>query len=387
MRLLEAGADVSQRVAAIGDVGVIGRVRARARSAGVDAIFAALAPALAGADWGFANLEFPIGRPEWVRGGRAAEFHHDDDVPEALFRAGARVVSLANNHVMDCGERGLARTLETCRNAGLEVVGAGATLEAARRPARFVAAGRRVAVLGYFSGKDGAASATGWGFAPLERGAVTEDVAAARAAADIVVVSVHWGSMYVDFPPPRVMEWAETFESLGVDLVLGHHPHVLQGYRRRGRTLTLFSLGDAVLDPASGDFEAEVAGEARRATGVFTASLGAAPGLDFTPLRLDAEGVPEAVTGADEAAVRERVLRLAAGLEGAESRFASESAPMLLRYEWQSLTTYMRQGRWGRVARLLTSLRPRHVPMLWSALRHRGGRNADADPVTGRTTR
>jgi hypothetical protein len=183
------------------------------------------------------------------------------------------------------------------------------------------------------------------------------------------------------------MEWAETFESLGVDLVLGHHPHVLQGYRRRGRTLTLFSLGDAVLDPASGDFEAEVAGEARRATGVFTASLGAAPGLDFTPLRLDAEGVPEAVTGADEAAVRERVLRLAAGLEGAESRFASESAPMLLRYEWQSLTTYVRQGRWGRVARLLTSLRPRHVPMLWSALRHRGGRNADADPVTGRTTR
>jgi hypothetical protein len=282
------------------------------------------------------------------------------------------VVSLANNHLMDCGERGLIRTLETCRAAGLEAIGAGTCLEEARRPASFESAGRRVRVLAYATPSEHAATSSRAGFAPLEESVVRADLERWRGEAEVLVVSAHWGSMYVDYPPPRVIEWAERLESWGADLVLGHHPHVLQGFRRRGRTLTLFSLGDVVFDPAAGDFEATIAGASRRDSAVFTARIADEPGLDCVPLVLDADGVPALATDAGGAALAARLRRLSTGLEDAAARFAAESAPQLLRYELQSLGTYIRQRRFDRVAALLGSVRPRHLPLLWNALRRMG---------------
>jgi hypothetical protein len=55
----------------------------------------------------------------------------------------------------------------------------------------------------------------------------------------------------------------------------------------------------------------------------------------------------------------------------AREHFAREAAPRLLRYEIESLGQYLRQGRWDRAARLLGSVRPRHLPLLWQALRRR----------------
>jgi poly-gamma-glutamate synthesis protein (capsule biosynthesis protein) len=372
MRLLEPAGPVTMRVAAVGDIAVLSRTRERARRDGFDTPLAALAPALRAADWGFANLEFPVAEPGWVRPGRAAEFHHDPELAPALARAGVRVVSLANNHLMDCGERGLIRTLETCRAAGLEAIGAGTCLEEARRPASFESAGRRVRVLAYATPSENAATASRAGFAPLEESVVRADLERWRGEAEVLVVSAHWGSMYVDYPPPRVIEWAERLESWGADLVLGHHPHVLQGFRRRGRALILFSLGDGVFDPAAGDFEATIAGASRRESAVFIALLGQGPGLDCVPLILDGDGVPGLAQGAEGAAIAARLQRLSAGLEDAAARFAAESAPQLLRYELQSLGTYIRQRRFGRVAALLGSVRPRHLPLLWNAVRRMG---------------
>lgn len=375
MRLLESEGAELLAIAAIGDVGVLAGARTRAAREGWDAPFAAIAPYARAADLAFANLEFPVGEPGWVREGRAAEFHHDAEVPAALARAGFRVVSLANNHMMDCGPKGLARTIETCRAAGLEVVGAGASLEEARRPARFELRGRRVAVLAYASGSDHSAGPGIPGVAPLLPEMIEADVAACRAGADAVVVSVHWGSMYVDYPPPRVIEMAERMAKAGADVVLGHHPHVLQGAERRGRTLVLYSLGDAVFNPRSGDFEAEVAAATRVETGVFTVRLASgAHGLDVAPLRLDADGFPGEPTREQARGQSERLVALSAGLAQAAARFAAEGAPKLLQYELQSLGTYVRQGRWDRVVKLLGSVRPRHLPLLWQAVTRRGGR-------------
>ena len=374
MRLLEPGGEVRLRLAAVGDVGVIGRARVRARAEGHDAVLSAAAPALRAADLGFANLEFPIGTERDVRPGRAREFHHDPDVAPALARAGVRVVSLANNHAMDCGAAGVARTRAACEAAGLIAIGAGATLAEACLPARFQIGGRRVVMLAYAAPSEHAARADRPGVAPLEADRVRADLARWRSEADVLVVSAHWGSMYVDYPPPRVLELAELMAEAGVDVILGGHPHVTQGWRRRGRVLTLFSLGDLVLDPRAGDFEARVAVETRRETGVFTALVADTPGLELEALTLDQDGVP-AAAGERAAAQRARLERLSAGLDHAAERWAAESAPLLLRYELESLGTYLRQGRIGRVAKLLAALRPRHVPLLWKALR-RGRRAA-----------
>ena len=368
MRLLEPAGDVRLRLAAAGDVGVIGRARARARAHGFDAVLSAATPAFTGADLAFANLEFPIGAPSELRSGRSPEFRHDVEIAAALVRAGVRVVSLANNHMMDCGEAGLRRTREACAAAGLEAVGAGDDLEQARRPARMVVRGQRVVVLAYATPSEHQARPARAGVAPLEAAVLREDLARWRPEADVLVVSAHWGSMYVDYPPPHVLELADLMARAGVDVILGGHPHVTQGWRRRGRTLTLFSLGDLVLDPAAGDFEARVATERRRESGVFTALIAESPGLEVAPLTLDADGVP-GPAGTRAAAQRARLERLSAGLDHAAERWAAEGAPVLLRYELQSLGSYLRQGRLDRIARLIGALRPRHLPLLWQAVR------------------
>jgi poly-gamma-glutamate synthesis protein (capsule biosynthesis protein) len=373
MRLVEPTGTVWGRIAALGDVAVLGAVRARARRDGPDAPFARVAPALRAADAGFANLESPVGEPALVRPGRSPEFWQEPGVPAALVRAGVRVVSLANNHMMDCGEEGLRRTLDACGEAGLPTIGAGADLAAARRPAHLEVGGRRTAWLAYGApGRDAAGPARP-GIAPLEPALVREDVAEARRGADVVVVSVHWGSMYVDYPPPRVLEAARVLGEAGAGVVLGHHPHVLQGARRERRTLVLYSLGDAVFDPRAGELHARVAEATRPETAVFTVELADEHGVSVEPLRLDDDGVPASPEASRAQAQFERLAALSAGLVEAERRFATEGASTLLRYELQSLGAWVRQGRWDRVLRLVGSVRPRHVPLLLNALRRRGG--------------
>jgi hypothetical protein len=251
-------------------------------------------------------------------------------------------------------------------------IGAGSDLAEARAPARLERRGRRIVVLAYAAARGDAATAERPGVAPLEPEVIREDLARWRNQADALIVSVHWGSMYVDYPPPRVLELAEALRAGGADLVLGHHPHVMQGYRRSAHHLTLFSLGDACFNARAGDFEASAAAAWRRESGVFTAELGTEPGLRFAGLRLDDDGIPQAASEEQAAASAARLRRLSAGLaEGAEG-FRRESAPQLLRYELESARHYLRQGRLDRLARLVMSLRPRHIPVLWQALRRLG---------------
>ncbi len=352
-------------VAAVGDVAVVGGARVRARTAGHDAVLAAIAPAMRAADLGFANLEMPIAPQEWVRPGRSREFWQDAEVAPALARAGVHVVSLANNHVMDAGPRGLERTLATCAAAGLATVGAGADLTQARAPARLERRGRRIAVLAYATPSPDAAAPARPGFAPLDPALVEQDVTRCRAEADIVIVSVHWGSMYVDDAPEPVRRLGRRLLGWGADLVIGTHPHVMQGWAGEGGGLVLFSLGDAVFDPAAGELPAGLVPAARRASAVFRVTLAERPGLTLEPLMLDDAGVPRAADAGEAGAIRDRLAPLAAAGFDGDPAAAARSARSLLRYELASALAWLKRGRLDRVARLIAGIRPRHVRLLW----------------------
>ncbi|MBI1796794.1 MAG: CapA family protein [Candidatus Eisenbacteria bacterium] len=371
MRLIDPAGAVRVRIAAAGDIGVVGTGRARARREGFATPLAAIAPVFAAADLAFANLEFPVAEPGWVEPGRSAEFWHDADLIPALARAGVRVVSIANNHIMDCGPRGLARTREACAAAGIATVGAGSDLAAARAPAWFAVGGERVMVLAYAApGAPGdVARGDAPGIAPLEADLVREDLARWGGEATVKIVSVHWGSMYVDYPPPRVLELARVLADAGVDLVLGHHPHVVQAFDRTGRTLTLYSLGDGAFNGGAGDVRASVGAETRLGSAVFTALIAETPGLEMTPCVLDPDGFPRAATPAEAEEIRGRVTGLAASMRDAAERFAAQSAPQLLRYELELIGAHLRHGRFDRIVRIMGSLRPRHLPILWHAVR------------------
>ena len=115
--------------------------------------------------------------------------------------------------------------------------------------------GLRIAFLGYvfamsgkydFNTRDWEAKANAVGLAIGTPDAVRRDVAAARQLADVVVVMVHGGYEYRGNPSSAQRTFANAALDAGASLVLGHHPHVLQGYAKRGDKLIAFSLGNFV---------------------------------------------------------------------------------------------------------------------------------------------
>jgi poly-gamma-glutamate synthesis protein (capsule biosynthesis protein) len=222
---------------------------------------AGIAPALRSADLAIGHLEVPhTTRGQELQGDVPAPGAPPENLT-ALAEAGLDIVSLAGNHITDCGPEGIADTVERLDQLGIAHSGAGLSLAEARRPALIECAGRHVALLSYNcvgpeigwagSAKAGAAylridTADGSPItptAPLERvseearAILHEDIAAARAQADLVLVSLHKGIVHV---PARLAPYerpiAHAAIDAGADAVLGHHAHIVKGIEyHRGR--------------------------------------------------------------------------------------------------------------------------------------------------------
>jgi poly-gamma-glutamate synthesis protein (capsule biosynthesis protein) len=171
---------------------------------------------------------------------------------DALARAGFSLVSTANNHAWDYGEPALGSTLALLDGAGVRHVGTGLDRAASRRPEVLDVDGFRVAFL---------AVTDIWNDGPLSRHpadafvarAEEADLAAAVRAvreagtADAVVVSYHGGAEYLDEPLARTRAILHAAIDAGATVVLGHHPHVVQGVEwYRGRPI-LYSLGNLLM--------------------------------------------------------------------------------------------------------------------------------------------
>jgi poly-gamma-glutamate synthesis protein (capsule biosynthesis protein) len=168
-----------------------------------------------------------------------------------LAQAGFDIVSLGNNHAMDYGAEGLQDTLLALDEAGLRHSGAGLDAEAARGPAVLETNGLRIAFLSYNAAALSEAYPAGPatpGVAVAEVASIQQDVAAARADADIVVVSLHSGTEYTGQPTTEQVTLSRAAIDAGAAVVLGHHPHVLQGWEQYGDGYIFYSLGNFVFD-------------------------------------------------------------------------------------------------------------------------------------------
>jgi poly-gamma-glutamate synthesis protein (capsule biosynthesis protein) len=168
---------------------------------------------------------------------------------------------LANNHVLDFGPQGLVDTLDTLKDAGIGVAGAGCDTAKAATPAILpVASGGRVVVLAFGAKSSGipgnwAATAEGPGInllpdlSPKTVQAIGAEVRRVRRAGDIVVVSIHWGANWGYRISRRETAFAHALVDLaGVDIVHGHsshHPKAIEVYR--GRPI-LYGCGDFLND-------------------------------------------------------------------------------------------------------------------------------------------
>lgn len=197
--------------------------------------FRDLAPLLGRAGAAVANLEGPIAAPE--RTGPLC-FHFPPESAEALARAGFTHLQLANNHALDQGQAGLDQTRDRLRQAGL--AGLGDPSWEAEPQAEPVQVGpERVLLVPW--------NATG-PYVQLSR--MTEFLGGLRALhrRARIVVSVHWGTEYHGLADPRQTTLGRALVDAGADLVVGHHPHVVQNVERHNGGLIFHSLGNLVFD-------------------------------------------------------------------------------------------------------------------------------------------
>jgi poly-gamma-glutamate synthesis protein (capsule biosynthesis protein) len=250
-----APAGESVTISAVGDISLARQVVDWMQAQGPAYPFALVAPYIDG-DIGFGNLEGALtdrGEP-WPKG---YNFRTPPQFASALTDGHIGVVTLANNHIMDYGGVGLADTVAALDAAGVQHVGAGADAAAAHTAVIVTVRGLRVAFLGYVltPNEGGGFSIASWAAGPGAPGVaigdadtIRADVAAARQAADFVIIAVHAGDEYHTAPNATQRTLAQAALDAGADAYIGAHAHVVQPVERRGSQLIAWGLGNFVFD-------------------------------------------------------------------------------------------------------------------------------------------
>jgi poly-gamma-glutamate synthesis protein (capsule biosynthesis protein) len=173
--------------------------------------------------------------------------------------AGFDVITIATNHIKDCGEQGfdcdnkaMFNTMDTLKSADIQPVGAGKSLSEARQPVIVERNGIRFAFLGISQiEKRIWAGENTPGVAPLAQGYIEQiksDIAAARQLADVVIMLPHWGVEYAPLPDDIQRVWAQEFINAGASLVIGNHPHIIQPVDILSGKPVFYALGNFVFD-------------------------------------------------------------------------------------------------------------------------------------------
>ena len=241
------------RVVSGGDVMSDRGVKAYAQQYGADAVFSGVAPQLQAGDAAWVNLEGPISTIGTPTAGKDYTFEGPPAMADALATAGIDVVTVANNHAVDYGPSALLDTIKNLKAAGIKVAGGGRDFTAAHTPALLkTKAGATIAFLGYddviWPGYAATATQAGIAEAVTDMEQVKSDIREAKKKADFVVVAFHWGFEYEHYPIAQQTSEGHAAIDAGADLIIGHHPHVLQGFEAYHGRLIAYSLGDFVFD-------------------------------------------------------------------------------------------------------------------------------------------
>jgi len=170
---------------------------------------------------------------------------------DGLEYAGFDVVSLANNHSLNFGKQALVDSVEQLESRGILTAGAGDNLESAHAPAILDVKGNSIAFFAYQNvGPQEVWEATpsSAGIAWMDPEMVKLDVSQVRDEVDYVIVSMHAGTEYVFDPIDSQVEFAHAAVDAGADLVIGHHPHVVQDKEIYNGKQIIYSLGNFVFD-------------------------------------------------------------------------------------------------------------------------------------------
>ncbi|MFC1595337.1 CapA family protein [Gemmatimonadota bacterium] len=217
---------------------------------GADYPYGEVLPVLQSADLLVGNLESPFlgDTTGVVRAEKTYTFSVPPGIVETLTAGGFDLVGLANNHILDFGPAGLFETWSVLDSAGIAHTGTGRTKGEAHRHTTIERQGRRVAFLAYSHTfpEEFWATADRPGTAHASDEGLAREVGRAGEDADLVVVLFHWGGELLEEPREYQKILARIAIDNGADLVIGHHPHILQPLEWYHGRLIAYSLGNFV---------------------------------------------------------------------------------------------------------------------------------------------
>lgn len=221
-------------------------------------ILAAVAPIVREADLAVCHMEQPLGPPEGPFTGYPI-FSAPPQLADAAAETGFDTCSTASNHTLDYGEEGVRRTLDNLDRVGLRHSGSARSEAEAATPNVLDVHGVKIAQLAYTFSFNGIDRPPGkpWIGNLIDAGKILADARAVKqAGAEIVILSVHWGTEYQNEPDEGQIGLAsELLASPDIDLIVGMHVHVVQPYEKIGDKWVAYGLGNLLVRVEDGSPE------------------------------------------------------------------------------------------------------------------------------------
>lgn len=213
-----------------------------------DSCFQYIAPLLSDADFTIGNLELTLGVKPYSG---YPQFSSPPDFAKAISNAGVDILSTVNNHSVDKSDIGINRTIFNLDSLNISRLGTYLSPDDkdSLSPLIIEKNGIRIALLSYTYGTNSLIAPPPYIVNYLDSTVIANDVANAKIKnPDAIIVFVHWGIQYTDFPSNNQKDWNSYFKSLGVKIIIGSHPHVVQPmeWRKNDSSLVVYSLGNFV---------------------------------------------------------------------------------------------------------------------------------------------
>lgn len=245
------------KIKAVGDILLDRGPESKVKKYGYDYLFKNTVKPLSDADLTFANLESPtsfLGKP-YKGKPKVVTFRADPAMLFGLKYSGIDIVSLANNHISDYYSESLSETIDLLDLLKIKHIGAGKNINDARKPLIISMKGYKLAFLGYAEGiwsTDEATEKKG-GSVIFETETVLEDIKTTKKEhnPNFIFISIHWGIEHKNNPRKSDVLKAHKIIDAGADVILGHHPHVLQSIETYKEGIIFYSLGNFIFDMAS----------------------------------------------------------------------------------------------------------------------------------------
>jgi poly-gamma-glutamate synthesis protein (capsule biosynthesis protein) len=280
----------------------------------------------------------------------------NSNAAQALAQIGFKILSLANNHVMDYGAIAVEDTVRILRNVGVKVTGIGYSMQEAITPIIITVKGFRLAFLSFSAFSKGIPQ-EGIFISPCDAKIVSRSIEIAKQSSDHVIVSFHWGMENYRYPFRDAIDLGRKAVDAGACLVVGHHPHVIQGIESYRNGIIAYSLGNFLFDSIEMEWRKAIA---------LSCSLDAHGIREWqaVPLILNSDGCPRLASQNEKTIILSNLKLISTPVENSKD-------PIWIEIEKKNITNqaawYWNRGFVGNLKRIYR-FRLSHLRILWRVL-------------------